>query len=97
MRTQQGCEHQGLTGRVSSGEILTTHFPVLTLKPEQTLPKSEEGNTLTGDFINPWMRSHAAHQLPQSQGGDKGLFSWNPKTRYTILNKKEPTGWTPMH
>lgn len=45
MRTQQGCEHQGLTGRVSSGEVLTTHFPVLTLKSEKTLPKSEEGNT----------------------------------------------------
>lgn len=61
-----------------SSEVHTTHLPVLRLKSEQTLP-SLKRNTLIGDSINPWMRSHAANQLLKSQGRDKSLFFWNPR------------------
>lgn len=40
------------------------------------------------------MRSHTANKLLKSQGRDKSLFFWNPKKRYSIFKKKEPTGWT---
>lgn len=80
-----------------SGEALRTHFPALRTQNWTNSPKSEERSTLTGDFINPWMRSHARNQLLQSQGRDKSLFFWNLKTRYSISNSKEPTGRTPTH
>ena len=97
IKLQQGRRHQLLAWTGPSGEALRTHFPALRTQNWTNSPKSEERSTLTGDFINPWMRSHAGNQLLQSQGRDKSLFFWNLKRRYSISNSREPTGRTPTH